>query len=167
MNAKRVVMIVATVALAAGATVALAGPGGRGGAGMRGDGMRGPLGPLGRALQRLDLSAEQQAQVESLVAEAKPAIEALREQLRVSREEFQATHPPTSFDEAAIRAHAAAQTGIHTELAVATARLRARVLGVLTPEQLAELDAMRAAMRERGGPPHDGPHGGPHDGPWL
>lgn len=160
MNAKRVVMILATVALAAGATVALAG-GGRGGAGMRGDGMRGPLGPLGRALHRLDLSAEQRTQIESLVAEAKPAIEALREQLRVSREEFQATHPPTSFDEAAIRAHAAAQTGIHTELAVATARLRARALGVLTPEQLAELDAMREARRERGGPPRDGHHGGP------
>jgi len=161
MKARNLILILAAVAMAVGATVVLAGPGGFGPPGMHGRGMGGPLGPLGRALHRLDLSDAQRTQIDAIVTEAKPGIEALREQLRSGREAFRAAHPPTTFDEAAIRAHATEQGKIRTELAVSTAGVRAQVLGVLTADQLARLKAIREEMNRRGGPGRDRRPGGP------
>ncbi len=167
MTRRHVMITIAAVALIAGSTLVLAGPGGPGTPGVRGggrgghggfgqgpgdggrlQGMRGPLGPLGRALHRLDLSDEQQAQVRSLVEAARPEMHALRTQLRESRQAFREAHPPTDFDEAAIRNQVAAQSAVMADLAVLGAKLRADVLKVLTPDQLAELEAMRAKRGE-------------------
>jgi Spy/CpxP family protein refolding chaperone len=106
------------------------------------------LGPLGRALQRLDLSSEQQDRIRGMVEAARPQLQALRGQLRDGRQTFREAHPPTDFDEAAIRAHVAAQSGVMADLAVLGAKLRADVLAVLTPEQLEQLEGMRAKRQE-------------------
>jgi Spy/CpxP family protein refolding chaperone len=173
MKTRTAVLTAVAVVAIAGATLALAGAPGRGHAGpgepgeAMTDGPRGVLGPLGRMLDRLDLSDEQEAKIEAILDEARPGIESLRQQLRDGREAFVAAHPPETFDEKAIRAHAAEQAKITTELAVLSAKTRARVLAVLTPEQLAEFRAMHErfaefadefgpGMRHRGG---HGQHG--------
>jgi len=171
MKTRKLTLILAGAALIAGTTIALAGPAGRTGGGMfgkgscdgsmRGAGMHGAgmsgrgmghgpgaLGPLGRALHRLDLSDEQQTTIQGIVEAARPTFESLREQLRANREAFREANPPTTFNEAAIRAHVAQQSAIHADMAVAAAKLRTQVLGVLTAEQLAELDAMRQKMQD-------------------
>jgi Spy/CpxP family protein refolding chaperone len=151
MRNRTVVFTAVAVALVVIATLATAqtrerGP--SGGEGMLMDGPRGVVGPIGRMLNRLDLSDEQQAKVEAILDEARPGMQSLRDQLHQSRETFRAAHPPETFDEAAIRAHAAEQNKIKTELAVLAARTRSRVLAVLTAEQLAELKAMRERFEE-------------------
>lgn len=160
MTRRNLILGITLAALAVGGSAVLAGPGGPGGPGMRGpDGSRhggfgagrggdGPLGPLGRALHRLDLTDEQRAQIRTVVEAARPQLQQLRGQLRDGRQAFREANPPTTFDEAAIRAHVAAQSAVMADLAVLGAKVRADVLALLTPEQLEELERMRAKREQ-------------------
>ena len=121
-------------------------------AGMGGPGMHGPLGPIGRALHELDLTAEQQAQIDTILEETRPAQHALHEQLRTSEETFRAATPITTFDEAAIRAHVAARAAIQADLEVNAAKVRTKVVGLLTAEQLTKLQQILAEGRDKPGP---------------
>ena len=153
MSRRNVVAAVAALAalVTLAGTAALAGgPGPRGMMrGMPGAWLHGGGGPLGLALHRLDLTAELRTAIRAVLDAEQPALEALRERIRESEEAFVEAHPPTEFDEAAIRAHAAEQAPLLSDLAVAEARIRAKALALLTPEQLAELETMRSRMRER------------------
>jgi len=140
-----VVAVVASVALAGG-------PGGRGmmrGMGMMGPEMHGGTFGLGMLLHRADLTDEQRDTVRAIVEAEQPALAALRESIRAAREAFREAHPPTEFDESAIRAHHAELAPLLADLAVAEARVRARAFAVLTPEQLADVQSMQSRMRER------------------
>ena len=156
MKNRNVVIAVAAVigaALVAGSAAIAAGhgPQGRTGEGMfgvaGGPGMHGPGGGLGIPLHRLDVTDEQRESIRAIVDAEQPAIQALRDKVRESQQAFMEAHPPTEFDEAAIRAHHAAQAPLLADLAVAEARVRAKALAVLTSEQLAELETMRSQMR--------------------
>jgi len=150
MKTRNLLILAVAAILGLGSAYALAGPG-RGGAGFgmggtcTGDGP-GPLGAfgfMGRGLRQLDLSQEQRDAIRAIVEGERDKVQGLRQQLRENRQKFRAAHPPTQFDEAAVRAHAAAQAKIHTELAVVRARIRAQVLAVLTPQQQAQLGELR------------------------
>lgn len=153
MKRSTVALTLAGLVLVAGATLVPAGDGHRGPDGLR---ERGPLGPLGRALHQLDLTDEQRAQVRTILDTARPVLEPLREQLRMNREAFRNSQSPTEVDEAAIRAHVAAQAVVEADLAVAMARVRASVLALLTPEQLAQLERLREQGPMRGRGRHEG-----------
>jgi Spy/CpxP family protein refolding chaperone len=156
---------VAALALVAGSAALAGGHGPRGevgacaegmgamhGPGMRGlgaPGMPGLGGGLGLPLHRLDVTDEQRAAISAIVEAEQPALEVMRDQLRTARQAFMEGHPPTEFDEAAIRAHAAELAPLLADLAVAEARVRARALAVLTPEQLAKLKEIRSTMHDR------------------
>ena len=148
-NVAAAVITVAAVTLVAGSVALAAGNGPFGMAGMPGPGMRGPDGGLGLPLHRLDLTDEQRDAIRAIVDAEQPALRELREQVQASRQAFMEAHPPTEFDEAAIRAHAAEQAPLLADLAVAEARVRAKALALLTPEQVTELKAMRSRMHER------------------
>ena len=135
---------------AAGSCAAgMAGMRGHGMAGIDGPGMPGFGGGLGLPLHRLDLTDEQRAAIGSVVEAEQPALHALRQKIAESRQAFMDSYSPTEFDEAAIRAHAAEQAPLLADLAVAEARVRAKALAVLTPEQVAQLKTLRAERRER------------------
>jgi Spy/CpxP family protein refolding chaperone len=128
--------------------------------GMGGLTVSGPGPPLREMLPELavvlDLSDEQQAQIEAILDEELPAIETMREQLRDAHRAFRANQQPGVFDEAAIRAFAQSQSQTHVELMVAGARTMSRIHNVLTTEQqqrLEELRALRPERGHRGGPP--------------
>ena len=148
------VVAVGALSLVAGSAALAGGHGPRGmagscAAGIDGPGMPGFGGGLGLPLHHLDLTDEQRAAIRAVVEAEQPALQALREQIRQSRQTFMEAHPPTEFDEAAIRAHAADQAPLLADLAVAEARVRAKALAVLTPEQITELKTLRSQMRER------------------
>jgi len=168
MKTSKLTLILAGAALIAGSTLALAGQPGRGG--MRGAGacdgsMRGPgpggmrghgqgaglLGPVGMALHRLDLTGEQRTAIDAILDEARPSFQALHEQLQANREAFRTAHPPATFDEPAVRAHVAQQSAIHADMAVAGGKVRAKVLALLTPEQLAQLEELRKKAEDCAG----------------
>jgi len=98
----------------------------------------------------LDLSDEQQAQIEAILDAELPAIETMRDQLRDAHQAFRASQQPGAFDEAAIRAFAQSQSQTHVELMVAGARTMSRIHNVLTAEQQRRLEELRALRPERG-----------------
>lgn len=124
-------------------------------------GMGGPDGLGGPGLHRfeemlpqlavvLDLSDEQQAQIEAILDEELPAIETMRDQMRDAHQAFRANQQPAAFDEAAVRAFAQSQSQTHVELMVAGARTMSRIHNVLTTEQQQQLEELRGLRPERG-----------------
>jgi Spy/CpxP family protein refolding chaperone len=155
MKIRNIILTIAALALvlAPAAASAQRGPGsGHGGSSFRGFG--GPGGGHGlefaermlpRMAERLGLSDEQLAAIESILDEAQPTIDDYAEQLREGRESYrEAIDDPTVFDEGAFRAHLAAQNDIQVELAVTVAEARAKIFGALTQEQRDQLEEMRA-----------------------
>jgi Spy/CpxP family protein refolding chaperone len=175
MKARNIILALAAAALLAVPSAALAqtgpgpgqggGPGwggGPGGAawghGPHGDGFGdGPGDGLGffdhmlpRLADDLGLTDEQLVEIHAILDEARPEIEGYAEQLRAGRDAYREAHPdPTVFDDGAFRAHAAAQAQIQIELMIVAQRTKAEALAVLTPDQLAQLEAMRADMGKR------------------
>jgi Spy/CpxP family protein refolding chaperone len=167
MKARHMIAGIACIALlvAAGSLIAgEQGPGGFFGHGqkMRGHFKGGPGGGFGgpggfditRMLDRIGeeigLTEEQRTEIEAIVAEEQPGIEALREQMAELREQHRESMTPGEFDETAIRAFAQAQGNLATELMVSGARLKYRVYSVLTTEQqelLAQIREDRQSSR--------------------
>jgi Spy/CpxP family protein refolding chaperone len=156
-----ILSIAIAAAIAAPAVLAAQGPacGGAGfGHGHHGGQVAGPDGDgpgflehmLPRLAERLELSDEQVAAIEAILADSQPEIEGYAAELRAGREAYREAHPdPTAFDESSFRAHAAEQARVQTELMVAAQRTKARVLAQLSPEQLTELGEMRGAAGKR------------------
>jgi len=162
----RVLILIAVAAAFAVPSLAMAGPfGGRTpGAHGRGGGF-GPDGGHGlRMLDRmavlLDLTAEQEADLQAIREATHAQVEPLMEQLRASRDAWRDAHQPGTFDEPAFRAHVESQSALHAEIAVITARAFNQAWQVLTPEQQAQLESWRTKMQQR----HDR-HGGRFGGP--
>lgn len=100
----------------------------------------------------LDLTADQQAQIQSILDAEMPTIERLRSQLDDARDAFRAAHQPGDFDEVEFRAHAEAQAQLHVDLMVASARAMSRIHNVLTAEQLDRMQDLRDLRRGPRGP---------------
>jgi Spy/CpxP family protein refolding chaperone len=160
MKIKSSLAVAAAAAMLAGAVAVVSaqgmmGPGDMGHVGMRGPlaeggpGMHGRFGAIGLPLHRLELTQEQQAKVQSILDEQRPALHELRQQLRDGEIAFRAAHPLTELNETAIRDHVAAQAKIQADLEVAIARVRSQVVALLTPEQVKTLQELQSRMHER------------------
>ncbi len=159
MRTRIVVITVIVGALAAGSAAWVAAQGAHGQGGRHAfAGGPGPLGPLGRALRHLDLTQEQKDAIKAIVEADREALQSQHEKVRATREAYRAAHPPDTFDEAALRAHLAEMAPLQADLAVGIAKLRVKVLAVLTAEQRAELAEMREDFEESRR--HRGPGGG-------
>jgi protein CpxP len=155
MKSRSIVALGLGLALTAGIGLALAAGGFRPGPDFEGRRGHGPHERMEWLLRNVDLTEEQEASIRQIHEGARPSLDALHDQLREKEHTFRQAHPPTEFDEAAIRAHAAERALILTEIEVVRARTRSQVLAVLTPEQLEQVKKSLAERRERhGGPPH-------------
>jgi len=129
MKRRIVISVVAAMMLVGSAYLALAGggPGGcRGG---------GPGRHIDRMAQVLDLTAAQKEKVSAIVKAEQEKTEPLRQQLFENRDKFRQTTFSEKFDEAAVRAIAAKQAQIQTELMVSHAKTKSEIFALLTPEQ--------------------------------
>ncbi len=151
----------ATALLAVPAAAMAHGP--HGGGGPHGPGAPGPGFIVERLAERLELSAEQRADIEALMAAHRARVEPWHEELAAAREAVRGAVEAETFDEEAIRAAAAEVARLEVELAVERARFGAELGSVLTREQqaaLAELRESRRGMGRRGpGGFHRGPRG--------
>jgi protein CpxP len=107
------------------------------------DGMR-------HLLAQLNLSAEQQASVKSILAGAKPQIKTLHQELQANRLKLQQTQP-NDPNYAAVVAQVTQENGsLHSQMITQKEAVRAQVFKVLTPAQqtqLATLQAQKQAQR--------------------
>jgi Spy/CpxP family protein refolding chaperone len=153
--------MLATVALALVGGLALAhaaaaqpGPFGPDGHGRRGPGMKGEGRQGGMMLRGLDLTDAQRTQVRSVFEQHEAEIRALTEKVRTAHRAQHDAAAAVPFDEAQVRARAEEAAAAQTELAVLRARIHGEVFQLLTPEQRAKAQQLRAdrekRMQERG-----------------
>ena len=131
--------------------------------------MGGRFGPRGqgnmlmRALDRLDLSDEQQEALKALLEDNRESVEANREQLHEARTALREAMQAETVDLNAVRTLADKVGAVETEAAVFRASMKNQIMEILTEEQRAELQEMiqnrkerRAQMRSQG---NRGPRG--------
>lgn len=154
----RSILTLAAVFVAAGATAFAFGPGGPGGPG----GTGGPGGPggaggpdlgrfVGHLSMMLDLSADQESQIDAVVTAAQAEADPILTAMADARQAWFDANPLGTFDEAAFRQFAQSQSAQHVELAVIMQRGISQVWNVLTPEQQQQAQAMMDRMHQRMG----------------
>jgi P pilus assembly/Cpx signaling pathway, periplasmic inhibitor/zinc-resistance associated protein len=87
----------------------------------------------------LDLTDAQRAQVKDIMAKEKTTMQPLMQQLSQSHQQLRTLEESATFDEAKVRALAAQNTQLMTELIVQKARIKNELFQVLTPEQKAKM----------------------------
>lgn len=116
--------------------------------------------PVERMLERLDLTEDQQVEIDSLLARARESAKVKLDQLRAGRERMQQLLEAEELDETAYRTAARAAAELEADLTIDRSRTMREVRAKLTPEQLAQADEMiehrrdarQGARRDRGGP---------------
>lgn len=128
MHKKFFIVTAIVLAVAAGLTAAVnqetQGPG----SGRHGSGM------LKRMAAELNLTDAQQAQIKTILQTERAKIRPLRQQLRQNRL-AQTGSVTGNFDEARVRAFAAKQAQIMSDLTVERERTKSQIYAVLTPDQ--------------------------------
>jgi protein CpxP len=123
-----------------------------------------PRDPMARLVDKLDLSAAQQQQVEKLLADHREQADKLHDQMVDARRKLHQAMNPKTFDEKALRQAAAEKAKIQTELMVGKARTHSQIYALLTPEQKELADLARNLRQLHGDRPGRGFHDGRHRG---
>ena len=96
-----------------------------------------------RMVKELKLSAAQKEQVGAIMKAEQEQAEPLRRKMAAGRKQIQAAVDMATYDESAVRAIAAEQASIRTELLVSRTRALNQVNALLTPEQRAQAQRLR------------------------
>jgi Spy/CpxP family protein refolding chaperone len=133
-----------TAALAAAPLRAQPGPGhgGRMGGGRMG-------GMLRQALASLDLTQDQKDKIHAVLDAEKPAMQALREQMRTDAKALRAT-ADTSSDPATVGKAFLKVKADREAMKAERQKIRTQIESYLTPEQKTKLDGFLSAVRARG-----------------
>jgi Spy/CpxP family protein refolding chaperone len=139
------------LAMVAGAAPALAdmqeGPGGRrlGRMGPRGGGA--PARMLG--LRQLDLTEAQRDQIRGIMQEQQKEFAPVRDRLRDARAKVRGAETATEFNESALRSAMSELAEAQADAAVLRAKVREKVWSLLTDEQKAKAQSLRAEREQR------------------
>lgn len=110
----------------------------------------GPGFNLDRMSNRLDLTDDQRAQVEEIVASTRPEMNELREAMKENRVRLDELKQQETFDEDRIRELAGKQGELKAEMMVLRAGQRNQINAILTDEQRGQRDKWRG-NRGKGG----------------
>ena len=102
-----------------------------------------------KMLWELDLSAEQKTAIRELLPAYREEKDALREKMHAARETMHTLMTADVLDEGGIREAARSMAPLMEEMAVLRARFVFDLKDVLTPEQVAKLQARREGAMER------------------
>jgi protein CpxP len=101
---------------------------------------------MGHLLAQLNLSAQQQASVKTILAGAKPQMQTLHQELRANRQKLQQTQP-NDPNYANVVAQVTQENGsLHSQMITQRESVRAQVFKVLTPAQQTQLATLQAQM---------------------
>lgn len=98
---------------------------------------------------QLNLTDAQKEQIKSIADAHRDEWKALGDRERLAHEALTAAIMADTIDEALIRSKSAELGVVQADVAVASARARAEVWQILTPEQQARATEMQAHMRDR------------------
>lgn len=157
-RALRLLVVTALIGLAgAGLQTAHAAPGGMGGHGEigamggRGMGMHGQ-GHMGRMLDQVGASAEQKAQIRTIMEAARNELKPVQAQMKTLRSQNAALFTQPNVDANAVEASRQQMHALHGQVSKRMAQAMVESSRVLTPEQRSKMSDMmnkRRAMAER------------------
>jgi Spy/CpxP family protein refolding chaperone len=101
--------------------------------------------------ERLDLTAQQEAEVKEILASTKAKNEAMREEKRVTRKELREISRAETLDESRLRELVRKQSDQRADMMIAKHATRTRINQILTPEQQEQHEAFRQQKQERRG----------------
>ncbi len=115
----------------------------------------------GRLLAKLNLSAEQQASVKTIMANAGPQMKSIHQEMRANSLKLRQTQPNDPNYANVVAQVTQANGSLHSQMITQREAVRAQVFKVLTPAQQTQLAAlqaqmhtqMQARMQSRGGTP--------------
>ena len=102
-----------------------------------------------RALHRLDLADEQQANIRAIMQEMKVEVGPVMEEMKAGHLQLRELVKADVYDADAVAGLAAKEGDLAAERMVITSRALSEVYGYLTDEQRAELEEMAALRMER------------------
>jgi periplasmic protein CpxP/Spy len=101
----------------------------------------------GRLLAKLNLTAEQQAAVKTIMTNARPQMKSLHQEMRANSLKLRQTQP-NDPDYANVVAQVTQANGaLHSQMITQKEAVRAQVFKVLTPAQQTQLAALQAQMQ--------------------
>lgn len=114
--------------------------------------MMGPAGPfgLGMILSRLELSEVQREQVKGITQAHGDEWKSLSDRIRAARQALDEAVASDVVDESLIRQRSAEVAAVEADMAVASARVRAEIFQLLTPEQQAKAREVQSKRAGRG-----------------
>jgi Spy/CpxP family protein refolding chaperone len=112
---------------------------------------------FGHLLSKLNLSAEQQASVKTIMTNAGPQMKSIHQEMRANSLKLRQTQPNDKNYANVVAQVTQANGSLHSQMITQREAVRAQVFKVLTPAQQTQLVAlqaqMQARMQSRRGPP--------------
>jgi Spy/CpxP family protein refolding chaperone len=103
----------------------------------------------GQLLSKLNLSAEQQASVKTIMANAGPQIKSIHQEMRANSLKLRQTQPNDPNYAAVVAQVTQANGALHSQMITQREAMRAQIFKVLTPAQQTQLAALQAQMQAR------------------
>jgi len=104
---------------------------------------------FGHLLAKLNLSAEQQASVRSIMANAGPQMKSIRQEMRANSLKLRQTQPNDPNYANVVAQVTQANGALHSQMITQREAVRAQVFKVLTPAQQTQLAALQEQMQAR------------------
>jgi len=103
----------------------------------------------GRLLSKLNLSAEQQASIKTIMANAAPQMKSIHQEMRANSLKLSQTQPTAANYQSVVSQVTQANGSLHSQMITQREAVRAQIFNVLTPAQQTQLAALQAQMQAR------------------
>jgi len=100
-------------------------------------------------LSKLNLSAEQQASIKTIMANAAPQMESIRQEMRANSLKLSQTQPTDANYANVVSQVTQANGSLHSQMITQREAVRAQIFKVLTPAQQTQLAELKAQMQAR------------------
>jgi periplasmic protein CpxP/Spy len=101
----------------------------------------------GHLLSKLNLSAEQQASIKTIMANAGPQMKSIHQEMRANSLKLSQTQPTDANYPSVVSQVTQANGSLHSQMITQREAVRAQIFKVLTPAQQTQLAALKAQMQ--------------------
>ncbi len=103
----------------------------------------------GHLYSQLNLSAEQQASIKTIMANAGPQLKSIHQEMRANSLKLSQTQPTDANYASVVSQVTQANGSLHSQMITQREAVRAQIFKVLTPAQQTQLAALKAQMQAR------------------
>ena len=101
----------------------------------------------GHLLSKLNLSADQQASIKTIMANAGPQLKSIHQEMRANSLKLSQTQPTAANYQSVVSQVTQANGSLHSQMITQREAVRAQIFKVLTPAQQTQLATLKAQMQ--------------------